>query len=148
MAEHDLRRIPHRLFRRNTLGDPDRHVFLPRGENGATGEMKRSLHWRGPGSGKLTPEASVKSAIRDLCAAKRWLLVPVLARRDNRGQSLRGSPDYFVIARGRTIAVEVKRAKGGILSDDQLWFQSECHRLKAPHLVCTDALQLEAYNAL
>ena len=107
--------------------------------------MNRRLNWRAPGSRKLTPEASVKSAIRDLCAAKRWLLVPVLARRDNRGQSLRGSPDYFVIARGRTIAVEVKRAKGGILSDDQLWFQSECHRLKAPHLVCTDALQLEAY---
>lgn len=94
---------------------------------------------------RLTPEASVKSAIRDLCAAKRWLLVPVLARRDERGQSLRGSPDYFVVAHGRIIALEVKRAKGGRLSEDQLWFQAECHRLNAPHLVCTDALQLESY---
>ena len=88
-----------------------------------------------------TPESLVKAAIGDLCKLKGWLLVPVPAG----VTSLPGSPDYYLHARGRIIAVEVKRTTGGRLSDAQLAFQEECHRTGTPYLICTDVLKLEAY---
>ncbi|MDI6808945.1 MAG: hypothetical protein QME66_08200 [Candidatus Eisenbacteria bacterium] len=87
---------------------------------------------------KLTPEGSVKSAIRDLCAAKDWLIVKVIQGIG----STQGAPDLFIGANRKWYAVEVKRDLRARLSPDQIVFQSNCERLGLTYLVICDATQL------
>lgn len=90
---------------------------------------------------KLTPEGIVKRQVRDLCRVRGWKYVHIQAG----PLSERGIPDAFVYAPGvGWFGCEIKR-RGGSLSEHQVAFMQDCHRIGAPYIVCDDPMDLEEW---
>lgn len=87
-----------------------------------------SKSWREPK--RVTPEGSVKRAIREYLAIKGW---KVIVNHQSLG-SQRGIPDLTAIKDALTLWIEVKSPKGGKLSAYQEAFRQMC--LDQGHLYC------------
>lgn len=92
----------------------------------------------------MTPEASLKSAIRDLCALRGWLRVPLLGGLG----SMPGAPDMFVaIGELGWVAVECKAGKGK-LSPAQREFAASCQRTGQRYLLARSVDDVLRYAAI
>ncbi len=86
----------------------------------------------------MTPEARV---VRAVC---RVLDEQHVVHWNHAAAGQTGIPDRFAVHRGRLLALEIKRPRGGVVSPKQRWWLDRLAAAGAIALVVTDAEQVRA----